>query len=138
MSARVGKVALRSGMAAVVLPALVVLAGCAAASKPDVQTTAQKFQTAVRDHQTKAACAMLSEEARSSLESTSARPCPRALNALHLSTGNPTTIEIWGTNAQARLPDGALFLAEFTSGWKITGAGCKPRQDRPYSCAVRS
>lgn len=139
MSARVGRVALRSrGMAAVVLPALLILVGCAAASEPDVQATAQKFQTAVRDHQTKTACAMLSEEARSSLESTSARPCPQALGALQLSTGNPTSIEVWGNNAQARLPDGALFLAEFRSGWKITGAGCKPRPQQPYSCSVRS
>lgn len=139
MSARVGSVAVRSwGVAAVVLAAVLLLVGCAAASKPDVQATAQKFQAAVRDHQTRTACSMLSEEARSTLESTSARPCPKALDALHLSTGNPTTIEVWGNNAQARLPDGALFLAEFSSGWKITGAGCKPRSNQPYSCSVRS
>lgn len=139
MSARVGTVALRGrGLAAVVLPVLLMVVGCAAASQPDVQATAQRFQAAVRHHQTKTACSMLSDQARSSLESTSARPCPKALDALHLSTGNPATIEVWGTNAQARLPDGALFLAEFSSGWKVTGAGCKPQPNQPYSCSVRS
>lgn len=139
MSARVGTVTVRShGTAAGVLAALLLLAGCATASQPDVQATAQRFQTAVRDHQTRTACSMLSEEARSSLETTSARPCPQALAALRLSAGSPISVDVWGNNAQARLPGGALFLSEFRSGWKITGAGCKPRPDRPYSCAVRA
>lgn len=118
--------------------ALVVLGGCAAAATSDVQTAAQRFQTAIRDHQPAAACAMLSEEARSSLQATSARPCEQALEALHLSGAAPTEVQVWGDNAQARLPGGALFLAEFNAGWKITGAGCTPRSDRPYSCSVRS
>lgn len=138
LSKQAGRAAARScGMIAVGLPALLLVVGCASASKPDVQETAERFQTAVRQHQDATACSLLSDEARSSLESASARSCTQALGALRLSTENPTAIEVWGDNAQARLPDGALFLAEFSSGWRIIGAGCTPRPDRPYSCAVR-
>lgn len=139
MSARFGIEALRScGAVAVVLSALLLATGCTPASTSDVRATAQRFQAAVRDQHLDAACGMLSDEARSSLEDTSARSCAAALRALNLSAGRPTTVEVWGNNAQARLPDGALFLAEFRSGWKVTGAGCRPRPDRPYSCSVRA
>lgn len=114
------------------------LAGCTPAAQADVLTAAQRFQTAVRDHDNQAACALLSDKARSSLEATSARACPTALAALRLPADHPTKIQVWGNNAQARLAAGPLFLAEFQSGWKITGAGCKPQTGQPYSCAVRS
>lgn len=126
-----------SGPAAVVL-AVLVLAGCTPAAASDVRAAAQEFQTAIREKHTQAACGMLSEEARSSLESTSVRSCPEALTALKLPAQRPTAIEVWGDNAQAKLPGGALFLAEFRSGWKIIGAGCQPRTDKPYACSVRS
>ena len=129
---------MRSGCLLAAAGAL-VLAGCTPAAQSDVRTTAQRFQTAVRDHDGQAACALLSDQARSSLTTISGRPCPAALAALRLPGDHPTTIQVWGNNAQARLTAGTLFLAEFPSGWKITGAGCKPQPaNQPYSCAVRS
>lgn len=120
------------------LAAALVLTACTPAAQSDVRAAAQRFQTAVRDHDEQAACAMLSDEARSLLEATSARACPAALTALRLSGDQPTGVQVWGNNAQARISGGALFLAEFPSGWKITGAGCRPRPEQPYACAVRS
>lgn len=118
--------------------ATLVLAGCTPAAQADVRVAAQRFQTAVRDHDGQTACALLSDQARSSLEATSARACPDALAALRLPADHPTDIQVWGNNAQARLTGGPLFLAEFQAGWKITGAGCRPQTDQPYACAVRS
>ncbi len=47
-------------------------------------------------------------------------------------------MSVWGDNAQARLAGGALFLAEFDTGWRVTAAGCTfVSDDRPYDCAVR-
>lgn len=125
-------------MVAVVFLALPVLAGCIPAATSDVRTAAQSFQDAMRTGDTRAACGMLSDDARSSLELTSARSCAAALTALNLPTAGPTAVEVWGNDAQVRLPAGALFLAEFRTGWKITAAGCRPRPDQPYMCAVRS
>jgi len=118
--------------------AVLVLTGCTPAAQSDVRAAAQRFQIAIRDHDDQAACALLSDQARSSLEATSARACPAALAALRLPGDHPTDIQVWGNNAQARLTGGPLFLAEFQAGWKITGAGCKPQTGGPYACAVRS
>jgi hypothetical protein len=125
-------------LAVILLPAAGLLAGCTPASEPDVRAAAQRFQSAVGTGDDRAACAMLSDEARSSLELTSARPCAAALAALKLPSDNPTAVQVWGDNGQVRLAHGALFLAEFPAGWKITGAGCRPQADKPYACAVRS
>jgi hypothetical protein len=120
------------------LPSVPILSACTPASQADVRAAAQHFQTAVRNGDVQAACGMLADEARSSLERTSARSCPDALTALHLRGDRPIAVQVWGDDGQARLPGGALFLARFGQGWKITGAGCRPRADRPYACAVRT
>jgi hypothetical protein len=47
------------------------------------------------------------------------------------------SVSVWGDNAQARLADGALFLAEFDTGWQVTAAGCTFVSDEvPYDCDV--
>ncbi|MBO0810902.1 MAG: hypothetical protein J2P23_02520 [Microlunatus sp.] len=130
--------AMVGGLQALVVIGLVATAGCAPAAASDVQTVAARFQVAVGKGDASAACGMLADQTRSSLELTSARSCTAALKALRLPTEKPTRVEVWGDNAQARLPGGALFLAEFGSGWKITAAGCRPQPDGPYACAVRS
>lgn len=124
--------------AVVLLVGLLGLVGCSAAATPQVRSTAGSFQTAVRSGDLERACAMLSDQARAALQLTSARPCGQALQDIDLASDQPATIEVWGDNAQARWPGGALFLAEFPSGWKITGAGCRPLPNQPYACAVRS
>ncbi|HEY9289849.1 MAG TPA: hypothetical protein VIP98_01080 [Microlunatus sp.] len=134
----------RCGVAGVRRPALfavaavLLLAGCAPAATTDVQTAARDFQAAVRADDSRAACGMLSEQARSSLELTSARPCAAALTALKLPSGQPGMVEVWGDNAQARLSTGALFLAKYPAGWRISGAGCQRQPNQTYDCAVRS
>nr|WP_294697148.1 hypothetical protein [uncultured Friedmanniella sp.] len=45
-------------------------------------------------------------------------------------------MQVWGDNAQVRTSSGVLFLAKFSSGWKLTGVGCRPRPERPYDCTV--
>ena len=98
--------------------------------------TAEEFQAALRAGDTAAACQLLSDEARSSLEATAVRPCREALAALQLPTGNVGTGEVWGRNAQVLLDSGALFLAQFKAGWRVTAAGCTSRPDQPYDCDV--
>ncbi|SDR93051.1 hypothetical protein [Microlunatus soli] len=125
-------------VAGALLVGLIALSGCSAAAAPQVRSAAGGFQAAVRAGDLDRACTMLSEDARSAVELTSSRPCRQALADLDLPSSRPAEIEVWGDNAQARWAGGALFLAEFGSGWKITGAGCRPRPNQPYACAVRS
>jgi hypothetical protein len=116
--------------------ALGCAAGCTPAGEQAARQTAEQFQAAVRTQDAATACRLLSDEARSSLESASTRPCPEALAALVLPTGQVGPDEVWGRNAQVVLDSGALFLAEFRAGWRVTAAGCTPRPDQPYDCQV--
>lgn len=115
---------------------VLVTGGCIPAGESAVQAAADSFQVALGAGDDNAACGWLSEEARGNLESASGKPCARALSGLGLPTGSVRSVEVWGGNAQARLDAGVFFLAEFKAGWRITAAGCQPRQDKPYDCDV--
>ena len=117
---------------------LPLLTACSASSEPAVRAVAASFQRAVGQHDAATACALLSDEARARLESASARPCPKALPALALPGGPVESTQVWGGEAQVGLGTQVLFLAEFRSGWRVTGAGCSPRPDQPYACTVRA
>jgi hypothetical protein len=59
------------------------------------------------------------------------------LSRLRLSAATVTSLSVWGENAQAKLGDGAVFLAEFPTGWRVTAAGCTfVGEGFPYDCAV--
>jgi hypothetical protein len=115
----------------------VLLSACTPAAEPDARAAAARFQSAVAERDLATACGMLSERARQQLEGTTASTCVQALSRLDLSDAAVTSISVWGDNAQARLADGALFLAEFRTGWRVTAASCAfISEDLPYDCAV--
>ena len=119
------------------LTAGVLLAGSTRAAEPEARAAAEAFQAAVSSRDLVTACGLLSDSARSSLESAVASPCAQALGRLDLAGGEVGQVNVWGDNAQAKVGANALFLAEFTSGWKVTAAGCAFRsQDLPYDCNV--
>jgi hypothetical protein len=115
----------------------VLLTACTPAAEPDARAAAERFQGAAVDRDLASACAMLSDRTRRQLEGTTATGCVRALSRLTLSDAAVTSVSVWGDNAQARLADGALFLAEFRNGWRVTAAGCTfVSDDVPYDCDV--
>jgi hypothetical protein len=119
------------------LTAAVLLAGCTPAAEPDAWAAAEAFQAAVSSRDLTTACGLLSDSARGSLESAASAPCAQALGRLDLTSGEVGQVSVWGDNAQAKVGAKALFLAEFTSGWKVTAAGCTFRsQNLPYDCNV--
>jgi hypothetical protein len=126
----------KMGRVLAVAVALGCAAGCTPAGEQAARQAAEQFQSALRSQDTAAACRLLSDEARGSLESASVRPCPEALVALQLPAGPLGEDEVWGRNAQVVLDSGVLFLAEFRAGWRVTAAGCTSRPDQPYDCKV--
>ena len=116
--------------------AALLLTGCTPAEQPAALAAGRQFQAAVGAGDRAGACALLSPAARANLEQASARSCPEALAALPLPAGATRSVEVWGGGAQVRLDAGALFLARFADGWRITAAGCTPRSDQPYDCLV--
>lgn len=114
------------------------LAGCTPSAQPAALDAGTRFQQALARGDLTAACGWLSEPTRSRLETNSRATCPEALAGLALPAGPVASIEVWGGNAQARLGEGVVFLAEFSAGWRVVAAGCQARPDRPYDCAVQS
>ncbi|WP_176832512.1 hypothetical protein [Geodermatophilus sp. DSM 45219] len=43
-------------------------------------------------------------------------------------------MEIWGGNAQVRMPGDAVFLTETPTGWRVVAAACESRGEAPYDC----
>ena len=112
------------------------LTACTPAEEPYARAAGDAFQAALRSHHNDVACQLLSDEARGRLESGSGKPCEEAIARLGLPVGGVRSLEVWGGNSQVRLDAGVLFLAQFKAGWKVTGAGCRPRPDQPYDCQV--
>jgi len=124
---------------AAVLAASLLAAGCAPVETGAASQTAADFQSRVAAGDWTAACTLLSDRARSQLETTAARSCPAGLAAVRLPTGSVAAVQVWGHNAVARSDDEALFLSRFSTGWRVVAAGCTSRgEDQPYACAVRS
>ncbi len=46
-------------------------------------------------------------------------------------------IGAFGTMAQVRWGDEAVFLTRLPGGWRVLATGCAPRGDAPYDCAVK-
>ncbi|WP_146240108.1 hypothetical protein [Prauserella flavalba] len=126
-----GRPTLAVGMLAVLL-----VAGCGAAAERSAQSVADDFLHALGNPDAAAACALLAEQVSSDLESASGRSCEAALPALHLPAEPVVSVRVWGTEAQVRTKADTVFLHEFASGWRITGAGCEHQGERPYDCEV--
>lgn len=115
--------------------AVVVLAACSAAGEPAVTDAAARFAAAVARHDGATACALLTEEARSSAE-TFGRDCASQLATLP-DPGSVQQVAVWSDTAQVRLAGDTLFLLRFPDGWRVNAAACTPRGDAPYDCEVR-
>src|SRR4051812_39572784 len=102
----------------------VLLTACTPAGESDARAAAEQFQSAIAERDVTTACGMLSDRARSQLESSTGSSCDQALSRLDLADAAVTSVNVWGDKAQARLADGAVFLAEFRTGWRVTAAGC--------------
>ncbi|XVS66845.1 hypothetical protein ACQPYE_12520 [Actinosynnema sp. CA-299493] len=111
---------------AVALPVALVLGGCGTAADDPVRRAAEEFTAAVSAGDADRACGLLTERAREDVECSS----------LDVAGGTVEAVEVWGDAAQVRTSDGVLFLRELTSGWRVSGAGCESRGERPYECEV--
>lgn len=108
------------------LPAVAVLGGCGAGSDDLVRRAAEEFTAAVSSGDSDRACDLLTEKAREDVECSS----------LGVPGGTVESVEVWGDAAIVRTSDDVLFLRDVTSGWRVAGAGCESRGERPYRCEV--
>ncbi len=121
------------------LPAVAVLTtavvSCSAAAEPAVTAVADQFAWTLAQHDGNAACAMLTDDARRSTE-TFGRSCAAELATLP-DPGAVEQVEVWSDAAQVRFDGDTLFLLHFPDGWRVSAAGCTPREGAPYDCEVQ-
>ncbi|WP_306205065.1 hypothetical protein [Actinoplanes sp. RD1] len=99
---------------------------------------AVRMLTAVAARDGAQACGMLAPGTRSELEDSAEQACDQAILDQDLpAPGQVTGSDVYGQWAQVRLDDDTLFLAVFPEGWRVVAAGCEPRTDRPYDCALQ-
>jgi hypothetical protein len=121
------------------MAACLLLAGCGSVSERESAAAAVTgaFLTAATDGDGEAACRALTPNAVEKLEKAGGKPCAEAVLAEDLPDPGPATdVDVYGQWARVRLGDGAVFLAMFPGGWRVDAAGCEPRGDLPYDCAV--
>jgi hypothetical protein len=121
------------------LPALVALTAgavaCSSAAQPTVEAVAGRFAGAVAQHDSAAACALLTDDARRDTE-TFGRSCAAQLAGLP-DPGGVQQVEVWSDAAQVRLAGDTVFLLRFPDGWRVSAAGCVVEEDAPYRCEVQ-
>ena len=109
-----------------------LLTGCSAADRPEVEDVARTFENPAADP--KSRCALLAPKTLAALEQEA--PCTDAIEQLPLPGGEVTGVEIWGGEAQVRLRGDTVFLTETGAGWRVVAAACRPQGDAPYDCEV--
>jgi hypothetical protein len=138
--------ALRSSLATALCLALLAIlaAGCGAGDqRAHVRIVTERFLAAVAGGDGRAACAELSPDARSELESQEQQACAGAVGGLDLHSSTIERVQVYVTNAKVDLRNGdTLFLDEGAEGWRLSAIGCqvvggKPA-DRPYDCELEA
>ncbi|MGK5632510.1 hypothetical protein [Streptomyces sp. URMC 123] len=123
--------------AAVLLPA----AGCGELEQRRSAATAAAlgFERALGTRDGAAACAALAPGTREELERSAGAPCPRVVLEEEVpAAGNQVrATDVEGRQARVVFGSDTLFLSLFSTGWKVVAAGCAPRPDEPYQCAVK-
>ena len=125
---------------AVALAAL-LLAGCGpAADRATARAVTERFFAALGRGDGARACAELSQDARSKLESQEQKPCAQAITGLGLKGAPIAHVDVDMVKAFVRLADGdAAFLDQGKQGWQLSAVGCKRQgtpNEHPYDCDV--
>ena len=127
---RRGRAAALSGVALAALAA-----GCTSPPGRDaVAGTADRWLAAASAGDPAALCRLLTPAAADAA-ATGDETCEQAVADLDLPGAGPVgAVAVWSDRAQVRTGGDTLFLTRFEDGWRVSGAGWRPRGDRPYDC----
>jgi len=116
-----------------------VSTGCSGLGSPEAdsaEAAALRFSGLVKADPA-AACDLLARGTLRELES-SFGPCESSLPEQDLPSADASReVQVFGKQAMVALAGDTIFLARFPDGWRVTAAGCVPRDDRPYDCSVK-
>lgn len=121
----------------ILLPAL-LSSGCGSPGGDAALHVANGFYGAVASHDGAGACQYLAPRTRHELESSTGKACARAVLAEDIpSVRGEGEVRRFGNQAEVKLVGDTVFLAEFSTGWKVVAAACTPRAALPYDCQIK-
>jgi hypothetical protein len=129
---------------AVALVLAAMAGGCGRdGDRDDVQAVTDRFYAALEAGDGETACAQLSTDTRTELESQEQEACAEAVGSLEVEGGDLTGVQVYVTNAKADLASGeSAFLSYTEDGWRLSAVGCQPvggkPADRPYDCELEA
>jgi hypothetical protein len=127
----------RSRCLTAVAAAVLLVSGCGSLGSDDVENVATAFARAGDDPAGR--CELLAPKTLETLVEEESSPCEDAIGDLPLGTGDLTSVEVWGEEAQAKLADDTLFLTRTSDGWRVMAAACSPQgPEQPYECQLES
>jgi len=118
------------------------LAGCSAggATRAGAEETAERFSRAVADRDGSTACGLLVRDARDAVETATRTSCERGVLRLGLTdtgaSAGTGTARVYGRAAIIEDGPDTVFLARSGGTWLVRAAGCAPRTDAPFTCAL--
>jgi hypothetical protein len=134
----------RYGPAAGALVALATASGCDTLSARSDEVTAEviRFERALVAGQSGRLCAALAPATKEELEQSAKSGCVQAIGQAIQEQELPAAgavrgVDVYGDQARVLLEQDTVFLAHFSTGWKLTAAGCRPRPQRPYQCEIK-
>ena len=119
---------------------MLVLAGCGSVGEREdaASSVALRMLTAIASDDGATACDTLAPATLEELEESAEQPCAQAILDEDLpAPGQVRQSRVYGQWAQVRLTGDTVFLAVFPGGWRVVAAGCTPRGERPYDCALQ-
>jgi hypothetical protein len=124
---------------AALLLAVAVLGGCDA-RRDDARVAAQAangFSTALTNKDAAIACSLLAPDTQHQLEKSAKAPCTEAVLDQELpEPGAVIHTDVFGSEARVVFTADTMFLTNLDGAWKLAAAGCTPRGDLPYDCAL--
>src|SRR4051812_8299950 len=117
---------------------LVTACGGIGGNAGGARAAAESFTTAVQQQDFATACDLLAPETKRELESSQEQSCDQALGQQELDEeGGVSKAEVYGRSGRAMVGTDTIFLSRFPNGWRVTAAGCRPREDLPYECELQ-
>jgi hypothetical protein len=116
-----------------IMAVLLAATGCAPAGD-EAEDAARRFLQAAADGDGQAACDDLAPRTAEQIDA----PCAEGILGEALTAPSArATSRVYGQSALVEFDGDAVFLAVFDDGWRVVAAGCTPRGDQPYDCAIQ-
>ncbi|MGN9790638.1 hypothetical protein ACTMTU_05975 [Streptomyces sp. OZ13] len=128
------------GRAAAVAALVLATSACGSLDerRDDVTAEVTAFEQALGADEFARMCAALAPETLEELEQSGKSPCEQAIGEAELTeAGAVRRVDVYGDQARVVLEKDTVFLSHFPTGWKVTAAGCTPREGRPYQCELK-